>query len=79
MKNKIAFFFLAIVGTGVLFLALGFAGMMYGGNYSDTYEALGTRGYEAWGLIGSSIGLIVGVIGARYLYHKLFCEKARNL
>ena len=75
MKNKIAFFFLAVVGT----LVLGILGLViastWGGNYAVDFVAFDLRGYEATGVIGASIGLVVGAVLSLRFYHKLFCEK----
>lgn len=43
-------------------------GIQIGGNYFTSFEFLGTRGYEATGLIGSWVGLVLfGLIGFRLI------------
>ncbi len=76
MGNKIAFSFLVIVGVISLCLAGFVIGANYGGNYADTYVALGTVGYEATGAIGGSLGIIFGIILGSIFYHKFFCKEA---
>jgi hypothetical protein len=43
-------------------------GIQIGGNYFTSFEFLGTRGYEATGLIGSWVGVVLfGLIGFRWI------------
>lgn len=43
-------------------------GIQIGGNYFTSFEFLGSRGYEATGLIGSWVGIaLFGFIGFRLI------------
>jgi hypothetical protein len=72
MKNKVAFFFLAIVGT-VLLLGIGFVtASIWGGNHAVVFVLFGWRGYEATGMVGGIVGLIIGLGLAFFSYRRLF-------
>ncbi|QQR82530.1 hypothetical protein IPJ70_00210 [Candidatus Campbellbacteria bacterium] len=72
MGNKIAFFFLALVGTCLLGLIGWVVLATYGGNYAEDFIAFGLRGYEATGFIGQCVGLVLGVVMTIYIYQKNF-------
>ncbi|MEN9405082.1 MAG: hypothetical protein RLY47_41 [Candidatus Parcubacteria bacterium] len=72
MKNKVAFFFLAIVGTVLLF-GIGFVmASIWGGNHAVDFVLLDWRGYEATGMVGAMVGLIIGLGLTFFSYRRIF-------
>ena len=71
-----------VVLAVVLILVLAFVGLVFGtltgmnigGNYFTSFEFMGARGYEATGIIGSfvgvTLGLLAGIILARLILKK---------
>jgi hypothetical protein len=77
MVTKTAFFLAAlgiciagIIGMGVFTLV--------GGNYAVDFTAFGLRGYEATGIIGLYVGLIIGTVLAALLLYKRYFRSSEN-
>ncbi|MEK7578970.1 MAG: hypothetical protein AAB460_00335 [Patescibacteria group bacterium] len=72
MANKIAFFFLALVVTGFLGVLGWVLLATWGGGYAEDFIAFGTRGYEATGIIGWWVGIVIGVVASIFVYKRIF-------
>ena len=72
MKNKIAFFFLALVGTGVLMVIGWLLAAGWGSSHAEDFVAFGLRGYEATGVIGQHVGIVIGIVLSIFAYRRLF-------
>jgi hypothetical protein len=75
MKKKIAFWFLAVVGTPLFALVGLVIAATWGGNYAEDFFFAGYRGYEATGIIGEWVGGAIGVILSILSYRRLFKRK----
>lgn len=45
-------------------------GAWFGGNYAESFQFVGVRGYEATGQIGFIIGAILGIILSEYFWRR---------
>jgi hypothetical protein len=72
---KIAFSIIIILILGFVGLVFGtVTGMNIGGNYFTDFVFMGARGYEATGIIGSFVGVTLGVL-AGILISRLLLKK----
>lgn len=68
MLKKILKSLLVLLLTLVGFVSGLIIGIQIGGNYFTSFTFLGSRGYEATGMIGSWIGLVVfGLLALRLI------------
>jgi hypothetical protein len=79
MAKKIA----RVMVKGFIILVLAFGGLVFGtitgmdigGNYFTNFVFLGARGYEATGMIGSFVGITLGVFAGILLVRLIFKKK----
>jgi hypothetical protein len=68
MTKKVLKVVIVLVLMFVGFVVGLITGIQIGGNYFTSFEFLGNRGYEATGLIGSWVGLVIfGLLGLRLI------------
>lgn len=67
------FIILVFVFGGLVFGTI--TGMDIGGNYFTSFEFLGARGYEATGMIGSFVGVTLGLLAGILLVRLIFKKK----
>jgi len=55
-------------------LVIGMLGMLsaawFGGNYAESFQFAGVRGYEATGLVGFIIGTAIGIFLSEYFWRR---------
>ncbi len=56
-----------------IFLLL--VGATVGGNFFVNFEAFGVKGYEATGIIGLYLGIIIGIVISINIYRKIRYDK----
>ncbi len=79
MSNRIV----RIAFSIVIILVLGFVGLVFGtvtgmnigGNYFTSFEFMGARGYEATGIIGSFVGVTLGILAGIVLSRLIFKKR----